>query len=69
MISTGDQYRESLRDGREVWIDGEKVRDITVHPEFARSSTSARACTTWSTRSATREHRAPTSTPPTSATR
>ena len=24
MLRTGDQYRNSLRDGREVWIDGKK---------------------------------------------
>ena len=32
MIRTGDEYRAGLRDGREVWLDGERVRDITVHP-------------------------------------
>lgn len=31
---TGARYIESLRDGREVWIDGEKVSDVTVHPAF-----------------------------------
>ncbi len=31
---TGQRYVESMRDNREVWIDGEKVRDITVHPAF-----------------------------------
>ncbi len=34
MIRTGEAYRESLRDGREVWIDGEKVEDVTTHPAF-----------------------------------
>ena len=34
MIRTGEQYRAGLRDGREVWIDGEKVRDVTMHPAF-----------------------------------
>ena len=34
MIRTGEQYRESIRDGREVWIDGEKVDDVTTHPAF-----------------------------------
>ena len=34
MIRTGDQYRESIRDGREVWIDGERVEDVTTHPAF-----------------------------------
>jgi 4-hydroxyphenylacetate 3-monooxygenase len=32
MIRTGEQYRDGLRDGREVWLDGERVADITRHP-------------------------------------
>ncbi|MDA9009635.1 4-hydroxyphenylacetate 3-hydroxylase family protein, partial [Alphaproteobacteria bacterium] len=32
MIRTGDQYRESLRDGREVYVDGVRVEDVTTHP-------------------------------------
>src|SRR3954452_10979114 len=31
---TGDEYRESLRDGREIWIHGERVEDVTTHPAF-----------------------------------
>ena len=34
MIRTGEQYRESLRDGREVWIQGEKIKDVTKHPQL-----------------------------------
>jgi 4-hydroxyphenylacetate 3-monooxygenase len=34
MIRTGDEYRDSLQDGREVWIDGERVADVTTHPAF-----------------------------------
>ena len=34
MIRTGEQYRAGLRDGREVWINGERVRDVTMHPAF-----------------------------------
>ncbi|WP_116045922.1 4-hydroxyphenylacetate 3-hydroxylase family protein [Amycolatopsis palatopharyngis] len=34
MIRTGEQYRESLRDGREIWINGEQVGDVTTHPAF-----------------------------------
>jgi 4-hydroxyphenylacetate 3-monooxygenase len=34
MIRTGDEYRDSLRDGRSVWIDGEKVADVATHPAF-----------------------------------
>ncbi|GIK96787.1 MAG: 4-hydroxyphenylacetate 3-monooxygenase oxygenase component [Alphaproteobacteria bacterium] len=34
MIRTGQEYRDSLRDGRMVWIDGERVKDVTRHPSF-----------------------------------
>jgi aromatic ring hydroxylase len=32
----GQRYLESLRDGRQVWLHGEKVADVTRHPAFAR---------------------------------
>ena len=34
MIRTGSEYIESLQDNREVYINGERVKDITVHPQF-----------------------------------
>src|SRR5690348_606420 len=34
MIRTGDDYRASIRDGRRVWIDGERVDDVAAHPAF-----------------------------------
>jgi 4-hydroxyphenylacetate 3-monooxygenase len=34
MIRTGQQYRDSIRDGRQVWINGERVPDVTTHPMF-----------------------------------
>jgi 4-hydroxyphenylacetate 3-monooxygenase len=34
---TGAEYVESLRDGREVYIDGERVADVTRHPAFRNS--------------------------------
>src|ERR1044071_7713950 len=34
MIRTGEEYRDSLRDGRVVHINGERVRDVTTHPSF-----------------------------------
>jgi 4-hydroxyphenylacetate 3-monooxygenase len=34
MIRTGDDYRASIRDGREVYIKGERVGDVTRHPMF-----------------------------------
>jgi len=35
VLRTGKDYIESLRDGREVWIDGEQVEDVPTHPAFA----------------------------------
>jgi 4-hydroxyphenylacetate 3-monooxygenase len=34
MIRTGKQYLASIRDSREVYIDGERVRDLASHPMF-----------------------------------
>jgi 4-hydroxyphenylacetate 3-monooxygenase len=34
---TGAEYMESLRDGREVYFNGERVTDITAHPAFRNS--------------------------------
>jgi len=31
-LRTGDQYREALRDGRDVWYRGERIEDVTTHP-------------------------------------
>jgi 4-hydroxyphenylacetate 3-monooxygenase oxygenase component len=31
---TGRRYIDSLKDGREVWIDGARVDDVTTHPAF-----------------------------------
>ena len=32
---TGDRFIESLRDDREIWLDGQRVQDVTVHPALA----------------------------------
>lgn len=34
MIRTGEQYIESIRDGREVYINGDRVQDVPTHPMF-----------------------------------
>lgn len=34
MIRTGAQYRDSIRDNREVYMNGERVKDVTAHPMF-----------------------------------
>ncbi len=35
---TGEEYLESLKDGRNVWINGEKVDDVTTHPAFRNTA-------------------------------
>jgi len=35
---TGKEYLESLRDGREIWIYGERVKDVTTHPAFRNTA-------------------------------
>ena len=34
---TGNDYRASLNDGREVFYDGERVSDVTQHDIFKRA--------------------------------
>ena len=31
---TGDEYIESLQDDREIYLHGERVKDVTTHPAF-----------------------------------
>src|SRR5215467_9968578 len=35
---TGAEYLESLRDGREIWLYGERVQDVTAHPGFRNTA-------------------------------
>ena len=37
-IRTGKNYIESLRDGRQMWIDGELVKDVTKDRRFAAAA-------------------------------
>ncbi len=37
-MMTADEYLASLRDGREVYIYGERVRDVTLHPAFRNTA-------------------------------
>jgi len=39
-VQTSEEYLESLRDGREVWIYGERVDDVTTHPSFRNAAQS-----------------------------
>ena len=35
-VRTGEQFLEGLRDGREIWLEGERVADVTAHPKLSR---------------------------------
>src|SRR6516164_503523 len=37
---TGAEYLESLRDGREIYVYGERVKDVTRHPAFRNAARS-----------------------------
>lgn len=37
---TGEEYLESLRDGRKVFFRGEWVKDVTTHPAFRNAARS-----------------------------
>ena len=39
-LLTGNGFLASLRDRREVWIDGERVADVTTHPAFRNAARS-----------------------------
>ena len=34
-IRTGAQYLDGIRDDREIWCDGERVKDVTTDVRFA----------------------------------
>jgi len=34
MIRNGAEYRDSISSGRDVWVNGERVKDVTSHPMF-----------------------------------
>ena len=35
-VRNGKQFLEGLRDGREIWLEGERVEDVTTHPKLSR---------------------------------
>jgi len=43
VVKTGADHLAALRDGREVYIDGERVDDVTTHPAFRNAVHSAAA--------------------------
>ena len=43
MSKTGEQHLKSLRDGREVFLNGKTVDDVTLHPAFRNAVAAAAA--------------------------
>jgi 4-hydroxyphenylacetate 3-monooxygenase len=43
MLKTGDAHLAGLRDGRTVYVGGERVADVTKHPSFRRAAHSIAA--------------------------
>ncbi len=39
-MRTGAEYLRSLNDGRQVFVDGEKVKDVSAHPAFSEAARS-----------------------------
>src|SRR5882757_902574 len=40
MLKTGAEYLEGLRDGRVIYVGGERVDDVTTHPAFCKAARS-----------------------------
>ncbi len=43
---TGEEYLKSLQDGREIYIYGERVKDVTTHPAFRNAAALSHNCMT-----------------------
>src|SRR5438128_12684805 len=50
LCKTGTEHLAALRDGRAVYIDGERVGDVTTHPAFRNAVRSAAALYHFQTR-------------------
>ena len=37
-MRTGAQFLRGLNDDREIWLEGERVPDVTTHPKLARAA-------------------------------
>ncbi len=47
MIKSGEQHIASLRDGREIYLDGELVDDVTTDPAYRGAVASIGGCSTF----------------------
>ncbi|HEY1433288.1 MAG TPA: hypothetical protein VGF39_16905 [Stellaceae bacterium] len=48
-IRTGEQLLQSLRAGRQLFIDGDRVKDVTTDPRFAAAPGASQSFTICST--------------------
>src|SRR5256885_2220661 len=55
ICKTGEDHLRSLRDGRAVYIDGERVDDVTTHPAFRNACAAAAALYDYQARPENRE--------------
>src|SRR5262245_54996476 len=55
MIKTGAQHIEMLKDGRQVYINGQEAGDVTAHPAFSRTIRSVGALYDFQARADNRE--------------
>ena len=46
MLKTGSEHVQSLKDGRQVFINGQVVADVSEHPAFRRTVQSVGLCST-----------------------
>ena len=35
-VRSGEKFLQGLRDGREIWLEGERIADVTAHPKLTR---------------------------------
>ena len=47
MLKTGREFLEGLKDGRIVYVGGERVEDIAAHPGFRGAAISLAALYDW----------------------
>jgi aromatic ring hydroxylase len=47
MTRTTRDYLDSIRDERQIWLDGKLVRDVTLHPTFRNTARSIAEVRSW----------------------
>ena len=37
-VRTGMQFLDGLHDARDIWLDGERIKDVRTHPALRRGA-------------------------------